>query len=180
MGTSIYGRCSREVYSCWYVETQPRHSRPFTSPPRIKHGQSTFPCPHPVPRARPHLPPPSPWMHKSRLRSASISSSRASASSPLPSPSECVRRVIRRVSQQWLTAPLTQTLTFESDRFICVREKVNEQNQVVIIDLGEGNNVLRRPITADSAIMHPRQKILALKGASTASRCLRSYVDDVH
>jgi hypothetical protein len=58
-------------------------------------------------------------------------------------------------------------LTFESDRFICVREKVNEQNQVVIIDLGEGNNVLRRPITADSAIMHPHQKILALKGACT-------------
>lgn len=58
-----------------------------------------------------------------------------------------------------------QTLTLESDHFICVREKVNEQNQVVIIDLSDANNVLRRPITADSAIMHPSQKILALKGA---------------
>jgi len=57
-----------------------------------------------------------------------------------------------------------QTLTLESDHFICVREKVNEQNQVVIIDLADANNVLRRPITADSAIMHPKQKILALKG----------------
>ncbi|KAF8518034.1 hypothetical protein BU17DRAFT_76299 [Hysterangium stoloniferum] len=56
-----------------------------------------------------------------------------------------------------------QTLTLESDHFICVREKVNEQNQVVIIDLADANNVLRRPITADSAIMHPKQKILALK-----------------
>ncbi|KAF8582771.1 clathrin heavy chain 1 [Ramaria rubella] len=56
-----------------------------------------------------------------------------------------------------------QTLTLESDHFICVREKVNEQNQVVIIDLSDANNVLRRPITADSAIMHPKQKILALK-----------------
>jgi hypothetical protein len=46
-----------------------------------------------------------------------------------------------------------------------VREKVNEQNQVVIIDLADANNVLRRPITADSAIMHPSKKILALKGA---------------
>ncbi|KZS94509.1 clathrin heavy chain 1 [Sistotremastrum niveocremeum HHB9708] len=55
------------------------------------------------------------------------------------------------------------TLTLESDRFICIREKVNEQNQVVIIDLADANNVLRRPITADSAIMHPKQKILALK-----------------
>lgn len=54
-------------------------------------------------------------------------------------------------------------MTLESDHFICVREKVNEQNQVVIIDLADANNVLRRPITADSAIMHPKDKILALK-----------------
>jgi clathrin heavy chain len=42
--------------------------------------------------------------------------------------------------------------------------QVNEQNQVVIIDLADANNVLRIPITADSAIMHPSQKILVLKG----------------
>ncbi|KAF9078161.1 hypothetical protein BDP27DRAFT_1253219 [Rhodocollybia butyracea] len=60
-----------------------------------------------------------------------------------------------------------QTLTLESDHFICVREKVNEQNQVVIIDLADANNVMRRPISADSAIMHPRQKILALKAGRT-------------
>lgn len=57
-----------------------------------------------------------------------------------------------------------QTLTLESDHFICVREKTGEQNQVVIVDLADANNVLRRPITADSAVMHPHQKILALKG----------------
>ena len=61
-----------------------------------------------------------------------------------------------------------QTLTLESDHFICVREKVNEANQVVIVDLADANNVIRRPITADSAIMHPHQKILALKGTSTS------------
>ncbi|KAH6916189.1 clathrin heavy chain 1 [Coprinopsis sp. MPI-PUGE-AT-0042] len=60
-----------------------------------------------------------------------------------------------------------QTLTLESDHFICVREKINEQNQVVIIDLTDANNVLRRPITADSAIMHPTKKILALKAQRT-------------
>ncbi|OCH91028.1 clathrin heavy chain [Obba rivulosa] len=60
-----------------------------------------------------------------------------------------------------------QTLTLESDHFICVREKVGEQNQVVIVDLADANNVLRRPITADSAIMHPHQKILALKAGRT-------------
>ncbi|KAG8994614.1 hypothetical protein FRB94_012647 [Tulasnella sp. JGI-2019a] len=56
-----------------------------------------------------------------------------------------------------------QTLTLESDHFICVREKTGEQNQVVIVDLADANNVMRRPITADSAIMHPSQKIIALK-----------------
>lgn len=60
-----------------------------------------------------------------------------------------------------------QTLTLESDRFICVRERINERDQVVIIDLGDANNVLRRPIGADSAIMHPSQKILALKAGRT-------------
>ncbi|KAG6381525.1 hypothetical protein JVT61DRAFT_112 [Boletus reticuloceps] len=60
-----------------------------------------------------------------------------------------------------------QTLTLESDHFICVRDKVNEQNQVVIIDLADANNVLRRPISADSAIMHPSKKILALKAGRT-------------
>lgn len=56
------------------------------------------------------------------------------------------------------------TLTMESDRFICVREKVGEQNQVVIIDLNDPTNLIRRPITADSAIMNPVSKVIALKG----------------
>lgn len=46
---------------------------------------------------------------------------------------------------------------------MCVREKVNEQNQVVIIDMNDPENVMRRPITADSAIMNPDSKIIALK-----------------
>lgn len=52
----------------------------------------------------------------------------------------------------------------ESDRFICVRELVNNQNQVVIIDLLPNEDIIRRPITADSVIMHPKEKIMALKG----------------
>ncbi|OAQ24879.1 clathrin, heavy polypeptide, isoform CRA_a [Linnemannia elongata AG-77] len=55
------------------------------------------------------------------------------------------------------------TLTLESDRFICVRETNGEQNLVVIIDLTDPNNVIRRPITADSAIMNPASKVIALK-----------------
>lgn len=52
----------------------------------------------------------------------------------------------------------------ESDRFICVREKVNETNQVVIIDMANNNELVRRPITADSVIMNPASKVMALKG----------------
>ncbi|KAI9031707.1 hypothetical protein CLU79DRAFT_729726 [Phycomyces nitens] len=55
------------------------------------------------------------------------------------------------------------TLTMESDRFICVREQVNSTNQVVIVDLYNDNEVMRRPITADSVIMHPTTKVMALK-----------------
>ncbi|KAJ1507724.1 hypothetical protein HMI54_001426 [Coelomomyces lativittatus] len=55
------------------------------------------------------------------------------------------------------------TLTMESDKFICVREKIDEVNQVVIVDMSDAGNLLRHPITADNAIMHPFEKIIALK-----------------
>lgn len=56
------------------------------------------------------------------------------------------------------------TLTMESDKFICIREKVGETAQVIIIDLSDSANPIRRPITADSAIMNPASKVIALKG----------------
>ncbi|XP_017771564.1 PREDICTED: clathrin heavy chain [Nicrophorus vespilloides] len=55
-------------------------------------------------------------------------------------------------------------LTMESDKFICVREKVGETSQVVIIDMADPQNLIRRPITAESAIMNPASKVIALKG----------------
>lgn len=55
------------------------------------------------------------------------------------------------------------TLTMESDKFICIREKVGETSQVIIIDLADSANPIRRPITADSAIMNPASKVIALK-----------------
>ena len=59
------------------------------------------------------------------------------------------------------------SLTMESDKFICVREKVGENNQVVIIDMSDHTNPIRRPISADSAIMNPASKVIALKAAKT-------------
>jgi hypothetical protein len=57
-------------------------------------------------------------------------------------------------------------VTMESERYICVRE-TSPQNSVVIIDMAMPSQPLRRPITADSALMNPNTRILALKG-----RCL--------
>nr|GEZ33841.1 clathrin heavy chain 1 [Tanacetum cinerariifolium] len=47
-------------------------------------------------------------------------------------------------------------------QFICVRE-TSPQNSVVIIDMSSPMQPLRRPITADSALMNPISNILALK-----------------
>jgi clathrin heavy chain len=58
--------------------------------------------------------------------------------------------------------------TLESDSFVCVREKKNEaaSPEVIIIDLKQGNNVTRRSIKADSAIMHWTKQVIALKAQS--------------
>ncbi|KAK9849535.1 hypothetical protein MYU51_014085 [Penicillium brevicompactum] len=55
--------------------------------------------------------------------------------------------------------------TLESDHYVCVRQKLDEDDkpQVIIIDLKNNNEVLRRPINADSAIMHWNKNIIALK-----------------
>lgn len=52
----------------------------------------------------------------------------------------------------------------ESDKYICVREKSGDVAQVVIVDMADPQNPIRRPISADSAIMNPASKVIALKG----------------
>lgn len=47
----------------------------------------------------------------------------------------------------------------ESDKFICVREKVGDTVQVVIVDMSNPNTPIRRPISAESAIMNPTSKV---------------------
>ncbi|EON64991.1 clathrin, heavy polypeptide [Coniosporium apollinis CBS 100218] len=55
--------------------------------------------------------------------------------------------------------------TLESDHYLCVRQKVDEtaSPEVIIVDLKNANNIIRRPIKADSAIMHWNKLIIALK-----------------
>lgn len=63
----------------------------------------------------------------------------------------------------------------ESDKFICIREKVGEQAQVVIIDMNDPSNPIRRPISADSAIMNPASKVIALKGINRLWFFLKTF-----
>jgi len=61
------------------------------------------------------------------------------------------------------------TLTMESDKFICAREAgatPEDKSQIVIVDMANPSALTRRPITADSAIMHPTLNILALKAGN--------------
>lgn len=55
--------------------------------------------------------------------------------------------------------------TLESDSFICVRQKTSEEAtpEVIIINLKNNNDLTRRPIKADSALMHWTRQVIALK-----------------
>ena len=58
-----------------------------------------------------------------------------------------------------------QTLTLQSDKYIVVRE----EGTLSIFDTATPNAPQKRPIRADSAIMHPTNSILALKGVFHSS-----------
>lgn len=59
------------------------------------------------------------------------------------------------------------TVTMESAAFICVREP----GQVVICDTANPSALLRRPITADSALMNPVAKARARPLAAPPGQC---------
>ncbi|KAF2876123.1 clathrin heavy chain [Massariosphaeria phaeospora] len=58
-----------------------------------------------------------------------------------------------------------QNCTLESDKYVCVRQVSNEDHpaETVIVNLKNLNDIIRRPIRADSAIMHLTEPIIALK-----------------
>ncbi|KAK9470001.1 uncharacterized protein V1510DRAFT_309136 [Dipodascopsis tothii] len=53
--------------------------------------------------------------------------------------------------------------TLESDHYVCIRENASAGAQVVIVDLYNDNNTVRRNISADSAIMNPKVNTIALR-----------------
>lgn len=67
----------------------------------------------------------------------------------------------------------------ESEKYICVRE-TSPQNSVVIIDMSMPMQPLRRPITADSALMNPNSRILALKGFNKSPCALIAILGSFH
>ena len=58
---------------------------------------------------------------------------------------------------------LTQSRAMESDAFVSVCDGSSGQPQVFIVDLKNGNQVMKRPMSAEAAIMNPVSKILALR-----------------
>ncbi|KAL3090143.1 hypothetical protein niasHS_006595 [Heterodera schachtii] len=58
-------------------------------------------------------------------------------------------------------------VTMESDKYIVVRETVGDTAQVVIVDVANPTDVTRRPVSAETALMNPVSKILALKSGKT-------------
>lgn len=60
-----------------------------------------------------------------------------------------------------------RSTTFESDRFVTVRESQNGANSVAIVDLHNGNQVTRKNMGGDSAIMHPSQMVISVRANGT-------------
>ena len=58
-----------------------------------------------------------------------------------------------------------QTTSMESDNFITVCENSGDSTQVVTVDLKNRRSVVKRPISAEAAIMNPVSQVLALRGA---------------
>lgn len=82
----------------------------------------------------------------------------AAASAPIAM-KEALTLTTLGVNQQFITFT---HVTMESEKFICIRETA-PSNSVVIVDMAMPMQPLRRPITADSALMNPTSRVLALK-----------------
>lgn len=60
-----------------------------------------------------------------------------------------------------------RSTTLESDKYVVVREQVNGANTVAIVDLHNGNQVTRKNMSADNAILHPSEFIISLRANGT-------------
>jgi clathrin heavy chain len=68
------------------------------------------------------------------------------------------------------------SVTLEGDNFLLVRE-TSPANSIVIVDMNNTADVQRRNMSADSAIMQPSQKILALRAAQADPATNQSVIN---
>ncbi|KAK6458196.1 uncharacterized protein RJT20DRAFT_126152 [Scheffersomyces xylosifermentans] len=61
----------------------------------------------------------------------------------------------------------SKSTTLESDHYVCVRESGPSGNTVAIVDLKNNNEITRKNMTADNAIMHPSQFVISLRANGT-------------
>lgn len=59
-----------------------------------------------------------------------------------------------------------QNCSLQSDKYVCIRDQSGPQSHVVIVDLDNPSMPMKFPITADSMVMNPTQKILALRAGN--------------
>lgn len=57
--------------------------------------------------------------------------------------------------------------TMESDSHIVLKEKQGDQTALTIVEMKNGNQVVRRPIQAEAAVMSPNGTVIALRAQST-------------
>lgn len=60
-----------------------------------------------------------------------------------------------------------RSTTFESDHYVTIRESNNGTNSVAIVDLFNSNQVTRKNMGGDSAIMHPSQMVISVRANGT-------------
>lgn len=60
-----------------------------------------------------------------------------------------------------------RSTTFESDHYVTVRESQDGANSVAIVDLTKGNEVTKKNMGGDSAIMHPTQSVISVRANGT-------------
>ncbi|GAV54607.1 hypothetical protein ZYGR_0AN00750 [Zygosaccharomyces rouxii] len=60
-----------------------------------------------------------------------------------------------------------RSTTFESDHYVTIRETNDGVNSVAIVDLANNNNVIRKNMGGDSAIMHPSQMVISVRANGT-------------
>lgn len=60
-----------------------------------------------------------------------------------------------------------RSTTLESDHYVCIRELGASGNTVAIVNLKNNNEVTRKNMSADSAILHPSQFVISLRANGT-------------